>query len=618
MKYLARVAVWVLLMGLAVGTGWAKDSPKTTAKDKPKAEAPAQEAAPAPDVVRKPILAGLWYPAASDELSAMVKGFLDQAHPAEPRGRILALVAPHAGYPFSGPTAAFAYKLVAEKPFDTVVVVAPSHHIGFPGVSVYDQGGFETPLGVMPLDQDFINRLKKADPTVEYFPLAHSREHSIEVQIPFLQTVLPKARLVPLVMGDQGSAAVSRLGAALAKTVSESRGKAVLLVASSDLSHYHGQDQARAMDERVRASIQAFSAKDLAACLGEGTCEACGGGPVLAVMQAAQALGATQGKVLAMADSSLASGDTEAVVGYLAAALIQPEAQAPPPGQAGGQTPGQLPGQTPAPGPGQPKPALAPTPAAPAKPVPAAPTVQPQGLAPELRPITRMADFSTPWLRPAQAFQSPGFVLAQADSDQPPARKSPAKPRARPRAKGLKPGQTYTNHDRARLLALAREAIVARLSGRNFAAPADLPKALLQPRGAFVTLSVKSQLRGCIGTLAAKSPLHLTVAAMAQAAAFEDPRFPPLTPADLGSLEIEISVLSPITPLPDPDQVEVGRHGLVVQKGQRMGLLLPQVAREFAFDRRQFLEAVCEKAGLAPGCWKDPAAKLSVFTAEVF
>ncbi len=642
----ACLALGALLLALAApAASWAKEPAKTQARETGKAsEAPPQEQTP--EVARKPLLAGLWYPAGQAELAALVQGYLDQARPPDPHGRVLGLVAPHAGYPYSGPTAGWAYKLVAGKPYDTVVVVSPSHHIGFPGVSVYDQGGFETPLGTMPLDQDFIARLKRADPSVEYFPRAHAKEHAVEVHIPFLQTALPRARLVPLVMGDQSPHAAAKLAASLAKAVAESRGKAVLLVASSDLSHYHPKAQARAMDEKVRAAIQAMAPKDLQICLSEGACEACGGGPILAVMQAAQALGATQGKALALDDSSTVSGNPAEVVGYLAAAFIQPDAPPPPPpgthpaqpGQPSGQPGGQSSGQSPAAKPAQPAspktimPIIPAQPAAPAQP-------KPQGLAPAPAPITRLALAPAPGPRlapaafpassraifPASAFSpsirpalftpeapAPLFRLAQAEAAPPKAR--PAKTKSPAPA----PAHAYTPQERAALLSMARDAIQAKLSGRDYAPPQSLSPALTEPRGVFVTLKTGGELRGCIGTVLPRAPLHLSVAAMAQAAAFEDPRFPPLTPREFESATLEISVLSLPVPLADPDQVEVGRHGLILEKGRRLGLLLPQVATEFAWDRRQFLDAVCQKAGLSPGCWKDSEAKLSTFTAEVF
>jgi len=141
---------------------------------------------------------------------------------------------------------------------------------------------------------------------------------------------------------------------------------------------------------------------------------------------------------------------------------------------------------------------------------------------------------------------------------------------------------------------------------------------LKELRGAFVTLTRGGELRGCIGYVTPQVPLYQAVADMAVNAAVRDPRFPPVTKDELRKLRIEISVLSPLAPCPDPQTVQVGKHGLVIQKSGRSGLLLPQVPVEWGWDRRQFLEQVCRKAGLSAGAYREPDAVLMTFTAVVF
>jgi AmmeMemoRadiSam system protein A len=170
------------------------------------------------------------------------------------------------------------------------------------------------------------------------------------------------------------------------------------------------------------------------------------------------------------------------------------------------------------------------------------------------------------------------------------------------------------------LLALARRAISEKLVGVSLDLEligSELPSdALRQPAGAFVTLHVGGKLRGCIGYIEPKLPLFLTVAEGALAAAFRDPRFPPLREEELGSLEFEISVLSPVFPIEAGD-VEVGKHGLMVTAVGQRGLLLPQVPVEQGWDRERFIEETCVKAGLPRTAWKE-GATLSVFTAQIF
>ena len=178
-----------------------------------------------------------------------------------------------------------------------------------------------------------------------------------------------------------------------------------------------------------------------------------------------------------------------------------------------------------------------------------------------------------------------------------------------------------TNAERRMLLRLSRQSIECRFLGTRSEEPVVSGR-LAEPRGAFVTLhesrSGHAELRGCIGRIEPSSPLYRTVMEMAAAAAFEDYRFGPLEQTELGAVSLEISVLSPLSPLRDPELLEPGTHGLVIRLGGRSGLLLPQVAVEQRWDRSEFLSHVCRKAGLRPDSWRDRGARLSIFTAEVF
>lgn len=169
------------------------------------------------------------------------------------------------------------------------------------------------------------------------------------------------------------------------------------------------------------------------------------------------------------------------------------------------------------------------------------------------------------------------------------------------------------------LLSLARRAIEARFQGEPMPRLAsDRAETFGEPRGLFVTLRKQGHLRGCIGTLSPEGDLTRTVARIALRAAFEDPRFPPLSPEELALCRLEISVLTPPQPLENPEAIEIGRDGLIIETQGRSGLLLPQVATEWGFDREAFLCEVSKKAGLAPNAWKLPGARLWSFQAEVF
>ena len=172
-----------------------------------------------------------------------------------------------------------------------------------------------------------------------------------------------------------------------------------------------------------------------------------------------------------------------------------------------------------------------------------------------------------------------------------------------------------TPDERQSLLRIAREAVEAAVRGEPYAPRAD-SAALTEPRGAFVTLKIEGQLRGCIGVTEPLYPLAEAVARMGRSAALQDPRFPPVTREELGELDIEISTLTPIVPLLSPEDVEIGRHGLVIRHEGRSGLLLPQVPVEWGWERDEFLAHVCLKAGLPQDAWRD--AELFTFEAEVF
>jgi len=172
-----------------------------------------------------------------------------------------------------------------------------------------------------------------------------------------------------------------------------------------------------------------------------------------------------------------------------------------------------------------------------------------------------------------------------------------------------------TDSEKDRLLELARSALEEAVRHERVSEVAEPSKALQTPSGAFVTLTRGGRLRGCIGHIEAARPLYATVCDCARAAALEDPRFHPVTPAELSSLHIEISILSPLVDIA-PQQVEVGRHGLLISRGGRRGLLLPQVAEEWNWSREKFLQETCLKAGLPADAWQH-GARIQAFTAQI-
>jgi AmmeMemoRadiSam system protein B len=275
------------------------------------------------DMLRRPAVAGSWYPAAASALTSAVDGYLATAEASQRLTSLVALIAPHAGLMYSGPVAAFAYQQLRDRPVELIVLVGPSHFVAFDGVSIHPSGGFETPLGTALVDDVCARELKAATTIVREVPEAHRREHSLEMQLPFLRRVAPSARIVPLVMGAQTSDTSEELAIALTKVLRlrRARGERIVLVASTDLSHYHDAATAAALDGIVIDHVARFDEEGLQKALDRRPEHACGGGPAVAVMRAARQLGARDGVVLKYADSGDVSGDKSQVVGYLAAAF---------------------------------------------------------------------------------------------------------------------------------------------------------------------------------------------------------------------------------------------------------------------------------------------------------
>jgi hypothetical protein len=274
--------------------------------------------------VRPTAVAGTFYPADPKELGAMLDGFLAHATPA-PVQDLVAVVAPHAGYIYSGPVAAWSYALLKNLKVDRVVIVAPSHYESFDFSSVYDGDAYSTPLGQVAVDRQFAAKLAGMDPSIKlsgvgHTPTSQHLEHSLEVQLPFLQRTMGEVRIVPIIMGEQSYENCRALGLALAKLI---RGTRTLIVASSDLSHFHTYDQAVAIDHKTLTAIEEWDYLSMSRNFDLRVWEACGGGPIIATMIAAERLGATEARVLQYANSGDSTGDKSRVVGYGAVAFVK-------------------------------------------------------------------------------------------------------------------------------------------------------------------------------------------------------------------------------------------------------------------------------------------------------
>jgi len=444
--------------------------------------------------IKEPSVAGTFYPADKKALKESVEGFLSRVEKKQRDGKLIALISPHAGYRFSGQVAAYGYKEIMDSAIQKVILIGASHHVGFKGASVYTTGSFRTPLGEVRINEPLAKKLLDDTADVAFYPEAYKREHSIEVQLPFLQTVLKDFSIVPILIGTPTKKTYDHL----IDTLSEMLDEKTLIIASTDLSHYHDYSSAKTMDGKIISAIERLSAGDTAKLLQNGQSELCGVYPVLITMEIARRAGAGYGMLFNYANSGDVTNEKEKVVGYA----------------------------------------------------------------------------------------SMGFI-----------------------------SNPLSEKEKKELLTMAKDTIEEYVSSGRVA-ERNIQNPQFKADGAvFVTIKKNGALRGCIGNIQPVMSLSQSVIKNAIAASSSDPRFPPVRKEELKDIEVEVSILSPLLPLKDTRGIQIGKHGLVIRKGERSGIFLPQVATEFGWDRDTFLEQLCVKAGLPKSAWKD--AELHIFTAEV-
>ncbi|MFH1197412.1 MAG: AmmeMemoRadiSam system protein B [bacterium] len=268
-------------------------------------------------LIRKPAVAGMFYPAKKEKLRELITELLESSKGDEKIENIFGIIAPHAGYLYSGKTAAAAYNLISGTIYKTVVVISPSHREYFPGASIYNGDFYQTPLGDIPIDKELSAKILDGSKFIFEGAEGHRQEHALEVQLPFLQTVLGDFSLVPMVMGNQGAKFIDDIAQQISKVVNED----FLIVASSDLSHFHSKEEAVRLDSIIVDKINAFDYDGLMTAIDRKNCEACGGGPIIAMMKTAAMKNRKHSRVVARCDSGDVTGDSSEVVGYLSAVI---------------------------------------------------------------------------------------------------------------------------------------------------------------------------------------------------------------------------------------------------------------------------------------------------------
>ena len=274
--------------------------------------------------VKYPNAAGTFYPDDAAELSRMIGGFLEAAKPEPVQGGIFALISPHAGYGYSGQTASLGYKLITGREYKTVVIIGPSHSFGFSGVSVYPQGAFRTPLGDLEVDKIFAQKLLDKESNIFFEPRAFEKEHSVEVQLPFLQKVISGFRIVPIVMGDCTLLECQKLAGLLKEAIGER--KDVLVVASSDMAHRYDYEEVEKADKLTLSSLEKMDGEGLYYGFREQRLEMCGMLPVVTTIMLAKELGHNKLKVLSYTNSAIVTGNKNKgtwTVGYTSCVIDQ-------------------------------------------------------------------------------------------------------------------------------------------------------------------------------------------------------------------------------------------------------------------------------------------------------
>ncbi len=473
--------------------------------------------------------AGQYYPADKDGLERKIERYLAKADKIEVDGEVKAIMVPHAGIDFSGQVAASSYKLLTGRKINTAVIVCNSHAEYFPGLAVDNSDAWETPLGIVEVDQKLVAKIVDFNENIQFNgDIFRNQDQTLEVQIPFLQVVLKNNfKIAPIFFGNSYDDSYKKLAQALEKNL----GPDDIIIISTDMSHYPAYEDANRVDKKTLEIIKSGDVSLLENYIKEVEAKnivneqtvLCGIDGVKTIMELANLMSWDEVKILKYANSGdVDIGDKESVVGYGAMTFVGTQKQE----------------------------------------------------------NTK-----------AQKQES------KEDVDR------------------LDDGQ------KKELLKIAKETVESFVKNGKVLDFEVEDERLNWQEGAFVTLHKDGQLRGCIGQIVPSDKLlWQAVRDMAIAACSEDHRFQPVSSDELDKIDYEISVLSVPEKINDWQKIELGKHGVIVRKGARSGVFLPQVADETGWSLEEFLSQLCwQKAGLAPDCYKnDKEVELQVYTAQVF
>jgi AmmeMemoRadiSam system protein B/uncharacterized protein (TIGR00296 family) len=492
--------------------------------------------------------AGLWFEPTKERLTQQVNSFLQQA-PAKPiSGKVVALIAPHAGYPYAGKTMATAYKTIRGAHYDRVIILAFSHSMPVNGISVSDYTAYETPLGTIPVDTALASKLRE-NSLFSASSFSHIREHSDENQLPFLQTVLKDFKILPLHVSDLAPDQMDKAAACLKQFITPS----TLVIASSDFTHYgeafgyvpfrtNIKENLYALDGEAIRLICAKDYLGFETFLREKRSTICGQNPIRLLLRTLDK--DAKGELLAYMTSGEVDGNYSRSVGYAAIVFSKPE-------------------QT------QPKPA-------------------PSEKAPEAKPS------------PAPKTESPAHSSTRND-------KSPLK---------------LSLDEQKTILRLARESLVSLVTSQRKPevnlSTYRLTDRLKEKSALYVTLYKNNAVRGRACFAKPEMPLYEALIDRVEAAAFYHPQYKMVSPDELPTIDIEITVNGPARRIKTPEEINFGSDGAMIFFGKQAGIIMPFDYLPWAHSPEDVLGGVCRVASLQPDAWKKRRAKILAFPCETF
>jgi AmmeMemoRadiSam system protein B/AmmeMemoRadiSam system protein A len=461
--------------------------------------------------VRQPAAAGQFYPQNPNELNNQLDILLSKAEKLNAQGRLRILIVPHAGITYSGETAAWGFKQLEGSSYSRVILLGPSHKTAFAHAAIYPDGAWETPLGTVEIDDSAASMLLSKEQSIIADKAPHAEEHSLEVELIFLQKILKGFKIIPILVGQPSDTLIENL----AQKINYLFDDKTLLVISTDLSHYPSWETANEVDRKTIEAIlsgnkEVFenTIKDLESqnYPNLSTC-ACGYQSLRVALRMAELLSISDFKKIDYKNSGDVTNDQERVVGYAAIGAWSQEL----------------------------------------------------------------------------------------------------------------PSSELDSEAQKEALEIARKTLNEYIINKQIPPVTPESRVLHQPLGAFVTLRKSEQLRGCLGMFEPMLPLYQVIQDRTIAAATKDIRFVPVTANELSDIKIEISVLTPRQKIANWQEIEIGKHGVVVEKDTTSGTFLPQVATDNEWGKEKFLSELCtQKARLPVNCYQDPSVRLYVFEAQVF